>query len=154
MPHRIDRGDQFCLRRVPFLRRLACCARFASAACPGIPARLLDRFGAAQQVSRIDRVLLIELAHHAQHRIEVPGRPHRRRVLGAKLVEPRQVRQQQAVILAPPHRHHLAVVEHRLLHSVERPFGQHRLRVIARQNQRRPPSRCKGQVAPPRQVEP
>ncbi|QSR15809.1 hypothetical protein CA833_01105 [Novosphingobium sp. KA1] len=77
-------------------------------------------------------------------------RPRRR--LRRRPVEPRQMREQQPRIEAPPHRHLLAVVEHGLLHPVERPHRQHLLDMPPRQHQRRIPPERKQSVPPPQHI--
>ncbi len=64
------------------------------------------------------------------------------------------MRQQQPRIIAPPHGDQLAAKEHRLFHPFQRAFGQHRLGMLARQHQRRPPPLRKKVVPPPREIEP
>lgn len=90
----------------------------------------------------------------AQHRIEPPRRIGGAVILRAKLIQPREVRQQQPRIEPPSHGDDLAVVEYLLFHPFQRAFGQHRLGMVARQHQRRAPARAKRRVAPPREIEP
>ena len=55
------------------------------------------------------------------------------------LVEPREMREQQPVGIAPPVADFLAVVEHRLLHPMHRPLGQRFFRDGARRKRGRIP---------------
>ncbi|MDF2638126.1 MAG: hypothetical protein K0R64_1110 [Novosphingobium lindaniclasticum] len=62
------------------------------------------------------------------------------------------MRQEQPRIIAPPHRHLLAVIEDRLLHPIERPRRQHRLDMPPRQPQRRLPPLRESRIPPPEQI--
>lgn len=62
-------------------------------------------------------------------------------------VEPREVRQQQARIEAPPLAHRLAPEPDRLGGAVERAGGKHLLGRLARMEQRSVPRRGKGRIA-------
>lgn len=130
---------------------------------PGLPARPRARLLAL--VRRRRRRGHGEIGDRGEQAVEIPGdrgpgagaarlRLRLRLVLGAELVEPRQMRQQQPRIEAPPHRDHLAVVEHRLLHAFKRALGQHCLGMGPRQCQRRAPAGGKSGIAPPRQINP
>lgn len=72
----------------------------------------------------------------------------------AQLVKPRQMRQQQPRIKAPPGCDLLPVIEHRFFHPVQRAFRQHRFHMPPRQHQRPAPRQIECAIAPPRQIDP
>lgn len=88
---------------------------------------------------RDDRQRLVET-------LAQPLDPLRRRI------EPREMRQQQPRIMAPPHAHQLAAKPHGLLHPIESARRQHLLDMRPRQHQRPLPPLRKSRVAPPQQI--
>ncbi|MXO66357.1 hypothetical protein [Altericroceibacterium endophyticum] len=98
---------------------------------------------------RIERRALSAEPH--QRRVEIRRFPARRRRPAAR-IEPREEGQQQPRIMPPPRGDLLAAMKHRFLHPVERAFGQHRLDMVTRQQQRRIPAARKGRIAPPRAI--
>ncbi len=62
------------------------------------------------------------------------------------------MRQEQPRIEPPPHRHLLAVIEHGLLHPIERPRRQHFLDMPPRQHQRRIPPLREKPIPPPQHI--
>jgi hypothetical protein len=63
------------------------------------------------------------------------------------------VREQQAAVIAAAARNLLAVIEHRLLHPVERAIGEHLFGMVARRQQRRIPRPREARRAPPRAID-
>lgn len=112
------------------------------------------RRGVLARRGRLRRQRFGQPGNLAQRRIEGPRLRRRLAVLGAQLVEPREVRQQQPRIEPPPRGDLLSVIEHRLFHPVERPLRQHRLRMPPRQHQRPAPCPVKRPIPPPRKVQP
>ena len=124
----------------------------------GIGPRLGDEFGARRPGHRraglgMALYRLRKIAQIADHRIKARRIVHRPRILGAEPVKPREVRQQQPAVITPPRPDQLAAIEHLLLHAFERPLGQHRLRMIPRKHQRRPPPSSKSRIPPLRQID-
>lgn len=93
----------------------------------------------AHILPRDDRQRLVET-------LAQPLDPLRRRI------EPREMRQQQPRIMAPPHAHQLATKPHRLLDPVERPRRQNLLDMRPRQHQRPLPPLRKSRVPAPQQI--
>ena len=97
---------------------------------------------------------MVDPAPFAQSRdIIVEHRERIRHLLPlGQLVEPCEMREQQAGIEAPPPRHLLPVIIDRLVHPVDRPVGERRRRMVARRHQRRIPGERKAPLRPPRPI--
>ncbi len=91
----------------------------------------------------------IDPRHLRQHPVKLPRIRRRRVIIGHRLVQPPQMRQQQPRVIAPPRGDLFAVIPDRLFHPVDRPVSQRIHRHFARQHLCRRPAPRKIHVPPP-----
>ena len=100
----------------------------------------------------LEKVRVRRLAREQrQHFIEASGLLAYVVLLGQP-VQPREVGQQQAGIVAPPPPDQLSAKPHRLVHPVDRAGRQHFLGMGAREKQRGGPALRKDRIAPPQEI--
>lgn len=117
----------------------------------GPPGREVRIVAALPRLRRNPRRLLS--GQGGEQFIEPPGPAPRRRIALGPPVQPGKMGEQQAAVIAAAAGDLLAMIEHRLLHPVERAVGQHLLGMIAREDQRRVPPGGKGGRAASAQID-
>ncbi|RJX69846.1 hypothetical protein D6858_02775 [Tsuneonella suprasediminis] len=86
-----------------------------------------------------------------EHRFEPIGQLRQFGAFGQP-VEPREMRQQQAAVIAAASGHLLPMIEHRLLHAIQRAVGQHLFGMRTGGEQRHIPRPRKFAAGPPRAI--